>query len=63
MKTLFNLDKTARESGLSQAEIERIKEDVRKEFPDDEMMWELHVLRVFRSRQRKTLRRPEKKVS
>lgn len=42
----FNYEAPAREAGLSDADIQVIVEAIRKEFPGDEMMRELHVLRA-----------------
>ena len=44
---MFELEILKRESGLSQDQLARLEEQVRKEFPNDEMMFELHLLRVL----------------
>jgi len=42
----FDYEQTALEAGISDVELESIKQALRSEFPDDDMMWELHLLRV-----------------
>ena len=42
----FDYETLARESGISESDLEMIKEAMRAEFPTDDMMWELHVLRT-----------------
>lgn len=44
---IYNVDKLLRTSGLSKKAIEKIKKEVRKEFPDDEMMYGLHIVRIL----------------
>ena len=42
----FDYDKIAREAGISEEDVSAIREAMRIEFPTDDMMWELHVLRA-----------------
>ena len=42
----FDYENAAREAGLDRDQLERICTLVRREFPHDEMMCELHVLRA-----------------
>ncbi len=42
----FDYELAAREAGISDDLLEAIKRNMRCEFPDDEMLWELHVLRA-----------------
>lgn len=42
----FDYEAVAREAGISEADLEAIKEAVRRDFPHDDMMWELHILRA-----------------
>lgn len=42
----FDYESVARECGLSDKELAAVEEAVRAEFPTDDMMWELHVLRA-----------------
>jgi len=42
----FDYETVARESGISETDLEIIKEAMRAEYPADDMMWELHILRA-----------------
>ena len=42
----FNFEKVAGEAGISPEKLREIQERTRREFPRDEMMYELHVLRI-----------------
>jgi hypothetical protein len=42
----FDYETIARQAGMSDEDLAAICETMRKEFPTDEMMWELHVLRA-----------------
>ena len=46
----FNYPKVAKEMKVPAAVIKRIEKEVKKEFPNDKMMYELHVLRAMRSK-------------
>ena len=46
----FNYPKVAKEMKVPAALLKRIEEEVKKEFPNDKMMYELHVLRAMRSK-------------
>lgn len=46
MKGMFDIKKAIKDANLSKEEEAKIKEEVRKEFPNDEMMYELHVIRA-----------------
>lgn len=46
----FNYSKVAKEMKVPAAFIKRIEKEVKKEFPNDKMMYELHVLRAMRSK-------------
>jgi len=46
-KNLFDIKKAIKESGLSKKEVQRILKETKKEFPDDQMMYELHVIRAL----------------
>ena len=41
----FDYESVARESGISDSDLEIIKNAVRADYPSDDMTWELHVLR------------------
>ena len=42
----FDYESAAHEAGLTEDQLAAVKEAVRHEFPTDDMMWELHVLRA-----------------
>jgi len=44
---MFDVKKLEEESGLSSEVLRRIETQVREEFPEDEMMYELHLVRIF----------------
>jgi len=46
----FDYQKIAREMHLPDATLKKIKKEVKAEFPNDKMMFELHVLRALRSK-------------
>ncbi|HGJ64904.1 TPA: hypothetical protein ENS27_05875 [bacterium] len=42
----FDFEKIAQEAGISADKLDELCQVIRKEFPDDDMMYELHVLRA-----------------
>ncbi|MHA2033549.1 MAG: hypothetical protein ACW99Q_29630 [Candidatus Kariarchaeaceae archaeon] len=44
---IYDVEAAFKKSGLSKAEIQRIKHQVRKDFPNDDMMYELHIIRIL----------------
>jgi len=46
---MFDLEKIKRESGLTSDDLTRIEAKVKEEFPEDELMFELHFLRVIKA--------------
>jgi hypothetical protein len=44
---LFDYRSAAQRAGISEEELDRLCQVVREEFPDDDMMFELHVLRAI----------------
>ena len=45
----FNYPKVVKKMHLADVVLKRIEKEVKKEFPSDRMMYELHVLRAVRS--------------
>ncbi len=45
----FNYPEVVKEMHLSDVVLKKIEEEVKKEFPSDRMMYELHVLRAVKS--------------
>jgi len=46
----FDYKRVAKEMGIRDSIVKKIEREVRKEFPADKMMYELHVLRAVRSK-------------
>ena len=44
---IYDVENAFKNAGLSPAEIQRIKRQVRKDFPNDDMMYELHIIRIL----------------
>jgi len=60
MGYMFNIEKIIKESGLSDKVIKKLEKEVREEFPTDEMMYELHLMRAIESEKNKGLTIKEK---
>jgi hypothetical protein len=54
---MFDVEKAMKESGLSRKEITKIEREVRREFPNDQMMYELHLIRAFMFYEQKKTRK------
>lgn len=52
---IFLTEKIAKEMGISPGKLRRLKQSVREEFPDDDLMYELHLLRALNSIRREKL--------
>lgn len=50
---LFDYESLAQSLNLSPGKLDQIRVCIRKDFPDDEMMFELHMLRVLMALKRK----------
>ena len=52
MKTIkyFDYQKVAREMQIPTSILRKIEKEIKAEFPKDEMMYELHVLRAIKSK-------------
>lgn len=46
----FDYQKVAKEMNIPNTTLKKIEKEVKKEFPTDRMMYELHVLRALRSK-------------
>jgi hypothetical protein len=53
-RIFFETDKLAAQLKLSRQEYDALKAAVREEFPEDEMMYQLHLLRALRSASQKS---------
>ena len=45
----FDYEAVAREAGMADEKLDLLRDVVREEFPDDQMMFELHMLRACRA--------------
>ena len=45
----FDYEKTAKKAGIPSDKLEALRQIVRQEFPHDDMMYELHLLRACRA--------------
>lgn len=46
----FDYKQVAKKMGIPESILKRIKREVKREFPSDKMMYEVHVLRTVRSK-------------
>ena len=46
---MFNINKVIKDSGLSRAEAISLQKDIKKDYPRDPMLYELHVIRALRT--------------
>ena len=49
----FNYEKIAKKAGIPSDKLEGLRKMVRQEFPHDDMMYELHLLRACRAIQQR----------
>ncbi len=54
----FDTEKKARELSIQPEVYQKLREEVKNEFPNDEMMFELHLLRALMEYSRKNLEMP-----
>ena len=59
----YDIEQLWADSGLSAEEFERLKNEVRDEFPNDQMMFELHLMRAIHILGRKNMSDGETLVS
>ena len=50
---MFDVQKAIKDSRLSRREVIRLQDETRREFPDDPMLYELHMIRALRQGIRK----------
>jgi len=56
MAVIFDIKEKAQELGISEDIYKKLEKEVRQEFPNDEMMFELHFIRVLKSYSQKKVR-------
>ena len=50
---MFNINKAIKDSGLSRPEAIRLQKDIKKDYPHDSMLYELHVIRALKAKKLK----------
>ena len=50
---MFDINKAIKESRISEKEIKKLENEIKREFPNDRMMYELHLIRVLTSLKKK----------
>jgi len=63
MSYMFDIEKIVEKSGLSKRVIKQIEQEVRKEFPKDEAMYELHLLRAIETEKKRLGLKAKKKAA
>jgi len=56
MAVIFDVERKAKEVGISKDLYKKLEKEVREEFPNDEMMFELHLIRALKSHSQKKVR-------
>lgn len=51
---MFDINKAIKDSRLSKAEIVRLQKEVKKDYPHDSMLYELHMIRALKTEAMKT---------
>lgn len=49
MFVYFDVEKVAKSTGITESDFNRLVKEVRQEFPDDDMMFELHLMRAIKA--------------
>ena len=47
---MFDINKAVKDSGLSKKEVDHLKKEVKKDYPRDQMLFELHMIRALKAR-------------
>ena len=51
---MFDISKAIKESKIPKLEIKRLEMEIKREFPKDKMMYELHLIRALSSLKKRT---------
>ncbi len=54
---MFDINKAIKGSGLSKGEIVHLEREIKKDYPRDQMLYELHMIRALKTRIAKPVRR------
>ena len=47
---MFDINKAIKDSKLTKEEVNNLKKEVKKDYPRDQMLYELHMIRALKSR-------------
>ncbi len=47
---MFDINKAIKDSGLSKKEVDNLKMEIKKDYPRDQMLYELHMIRALKRR-------------
>jgi len=50
---MFDINKAVKYSGLSKVAVTHLKEEIKKEFPNDQMLYELYLIRALSRRKKR----------
>ena len=53
---MFDVKKAIKSSGLSKSEIVQLEKEIKKDYPRDQMLYELHMIRALKTRFAKPIR-------
>ena len=51
---MFDINKAIKDSGFSKVEVVRLQKEIKKDYPHDAMLYELHVIRALRTKKNLT---------
>ncbi len=54
---MFDINKAVKDSGLSKKEVDNLKREIKKDYPHDQMLYELHMIRALKTRNAKPVSR------
>ena len=50
---MFDISKAIKSSGLSKKEVIHLEKEIKKDYPRDQMLYELHMIRALKARNTK----------
>lgn len=54
---MFDINKAIKSSGLSKKEVVHLEKEIKKDYPRDQMLYELHMIRALKTRNAKPVSR------
>ncbi len=46
---MFDINKAIKDSGLSKTEVVHLEREIKKDYPHDQMLYELHMIRALKT--------------